>query len=784
MQKSVFGCWGHAFTRKFFHMAEDGKFNEYTLPGGVALIEQLLSSKGLVEYRPPDSAWRCEHFELQAFDDKRTKKTYYAAGRRLGFTEGKITPAPGDAEYAVVFDEGLGKVSLPAQDVPLLWASDKVLPDAEIFPQFAQRSFLLLDVDVLRNSGAMISSKISWERSATELIWQLENNPVLSYLRKAPHLLITFAEDGAVYIEREREKTGPCLVLAHGSGEGFLREKIGGTMEDSFAMMTVALALQFPEVITGKKPLRILPVLKAGEGLLTAGYPLDKLCCGELDMAEVETGADEMAFEIPHTPGQNAIDPDFWCICNNVGNKRIFDIACEYVLKGTEIIEGIPTLSFGALTTIDRWEIESYRNICNLIDNYVRSDSVRPLSIAVFGAPGTGKSFGVTQIAKNILPGKVEKLEFNVSQFTDNDDLGAAFQQVRDVALEGILPVVFFDEFDSDRSGVQLGWIKNFLMPMQDGKFKDECRDHPLGKCILVFAGGTSASFEEFTRPMLSDNPEEQKKFKDVKGPDFVSRLRGTINILGPNQSDPNDKNYILRRALLLRNFCERRLKLEKGKDAPINANILWAMLLVPKYKHGARSMEAILDMSTIEGNAWEPVSLPFYSQLSLHVDADAFIRLVLREVILNSYMEKLAMAIHDDFRKKNPGAKNNKPWEELTEHIKDTNRDQAKNINNYLTLIGCSYDSGDTPFPSEEKFTAEEIWKIAELSHEIWVKSKTDDGWTYGETNDPVKKTHPLLVDWGDPRLPEEEKQKDKGIAESIIPLLRGIGLRVYRTI
>jgi len=65
-------------------------------------------------------------------------------------------------------------------------------------------------------------------------------------------------------------------------------------------------------------------------------------------------------------------------------------------------------------------------------------------------------------------------------------------------------------------------------------------------------------------------------------------------------------------------------------------------MLLVPKYKHGARSMEAILDMSRIEGNAWEPThgSQPpchftFYSQLSIHVDADAFIKLVLREVIL-----------------------------------------------------------------------------------------------------------------------------------------------------
>ena len=64
-------------------------------------------------------------------------------------------------------------------------------------------------------------------------------------------------------------------------------------------------------------------------------------------------------------------------------------------------------------------------------------------------------------------------------------------------------------------------------------------------------------------------------------------------------------------------------------------------------------------------------------------------------------------------------------PWEELTEHIKDSNRDQAKNFSKYLTLVECSYDSGDMPFPSEENFNKEEIEKIAKLAHEIWVKGK-----------------------------------------------------------
>jgi hypothetical protein len=817
MEKVTFGCLGHAFNRSFIYTEKNGKFNEFILPGGSALIQQLLADKALSQYNPLTKDFRCERFELKQFEDRQTKKSYYAINRYLGYTEGETTSSFFDAKYLVVSDQGLGTITFPSGNIPVLWSSDKKLPDKEIIGNIAERCFLLLDANILRSNGAMISTKISWERSVTELLWQLKNNPDLSYLCKASHILITFAEDGAVYINRENNKLTASLVLAHGNGEGFLRSKINGSIRDSFALMTVALALQFPEVIAKKKSLQILPVLKAAENLFIHGYPIENLCEGKLDMQETESDLKEIRFSIPFDQEQDFIDPDFWCISNNASNKRIFDLACEYVLKGAKVIEGLPLLSFGALTTIDRWEIEAYRNVCNLIENYIGSDSIRPLSIAVFGTPGSGKSFGVTQIAKNILPGKVEKLEFNVSQFVNNTDIGIAFQKVRDVTLEGKLPLVFFDEFDSDRDSIQLGWVKLFLMPMQDGKFKDESGEHPLGKCILVFAGGTSSSFEEFSQPMTSNNPEEQKKFKDIKGPDFVSRLRGTINVLGPNQTNTNDKNYILRRALLLRSLCERKLNMKKGGDAPLNKNILWAMLLVPKYKHGARSMEAILDMSCIEGNVWEPVSLPFYSQLSLHVDADAFIRLVLREVILNSYTEKLAACIHQDYLAKMIANKNvNHPsavsWDELPEEFKESNRNQAGDITVKLRSVGYEYDSGDTPFASIEQFDNETILQLAQNEHIRWWNEKLANGWKYMSLNEgfeKAKKTFSekewnsfyivqqkdiaikemrkeklshLLIGWDE--LEECEKQKDIDSVKNIIPMMRSVGLRIYKAV
>jgi RyR domain len=46
------------------------------------------------------------------------------------------------------------------------------------------------------------------------------------------------------------------------------------------------------------------------------------------------------------------------------------------------------------------------------------------------------------------------------------------------------------------------------------------------------------------------------------------------------------------------------------------------------------------------------------------------------------------------------------------------------------------------------------------EQSHESWCKFKTDNGWVLGDVKDEVKKTHPLLVSYGD--LPESARIKD----------------------
>jgi hypothetical protein len=43
---------------------------------------------------------------------------------------------------------------------------------------------------------------------------------------------------------------------------------------------------------------------------------------------------------------------------------------------------------------------------------------------------------------------------------------------------------------------------------------------------------------------------------------------------------------------------------------------------------------------------------------------------------------------------------------------------------------------------------------------HNVWVRHKLDQGWTYGEKKDQEAKTHPLLVLFD--QLPKDEQRKD----------------------
>ena len=218
-------------------------------------------------------------------------------------------------------------------------------------------------------------------------------------------------------------------------------------------------------------------------------------------------------------------------------------------------------------------------------------------------------------------------------------------------------------------------WLQYLLAPMQDGEFREGQLVHPIGKCVFVFAGGTSYDMENFGPS--DENSEEYKKFKMLKGPDFTSRLNGYLNVLGPNKrqiydrktrnwvddKNPEDICFPVRRALLMRVMLEY----SKNDKLDIDKGLLTAFIEIDKYKHGARSLETILLLTKRDGaKTLRRSDLPPREQMSLHVNYDKFIDLVNRDLPFKLNREVIAPSIHGFYRKlgmRKVGSKTNPRW-------------------------------------------------------------------------------------------------------------------------
>ncbi|MGD0879035.1 MAG: RyR domain-containing protein [Anaerolineales bacterium] len=456
----------------------------------------------------------------------------------------------------------------------------------------------------------------------------------------------------------------------------------------------------------------------------------------------------------------------------------------------------MPWGQFGDLLTVDRQEVESYRSIRNLVGEYAKQKKIsRPLSIAVFGRPGSGKSFGVTEMAKSLLPDQIITITFNLSQFDSLADLLSAMHQVRDIGLSGKLPLVFWDEFDTSLADTPLGWLRYFLAPMQDGKFQEGQISHPIGRAIFVFAGGTSSSMSEFDKGT-------DESFKSAKGPDFTSRLKGFINVLGPNPIKGNgeDPYFIIRRAILLRSSLKRGtpqlFEKHDGKDLlNVDHSVLRALLRIGQYKHGARSIESVLSMSQLANKTiFERSCLPFESQLDLHVDGKYFLSLVQQPVLEGEMLESLAEAAQEIYcegqrangfkygPKTDQVLKTNNalvPFAELAEDLKEANRLNVRDIPGKLEVAGyimVPARSNEPPF----NFPGEPLEMLAETEHERWMQFKLVEGWKYASKTDNVKKMHNCLVPWD--KLPNLEKDKDRDLVRGIPMILARAGYAIVK--
>ena len=102
------------------------------------------------------------------------------------------------------------------------------------------------------------------------------------------------------------------------------------------------------------------------------------------------------------------------------------------------------------------------------------------------------------------------------------------------------------------------------------------------------------------------------------------------------------------------------------------------------------------------------------------------------------------------------------RPWDSISEHHKDQNRQQAEDTMRKPAAIGYRVvrkeDLRGNPISS---FTDKEIEVLAQMEHLRWCASKWLAGWKCGPKKDDQAMTHPCLVPWED--LSEAERDKDR---------------------
>lgn len=662
-----------------------------------------------------------------------------------------------------------------------------------------ERLVVVVSAGEIHKSVARLSGGLSWDETLETLIHELHHK--LADLCKCRHLLVTFESEGGVWVNfKEGEEPEYQLVYSAASIEGEQRQATTGSAFGFLSCVTAAVVWQ----LTMAEPDETPDLAAALEGGLSATY--DLLATGHGLVRDRPKGfpAERLANVIKHPTRRYSraiprkpLIPG-WSLLQEA--QRHHDPAYELgrlvVKYGPIALDSLPHLAIGNLITVGRREIESLRTLSQVISRYKEhSSGKKPLSIGVFGPPGSGKSFAVKQLAKNLV-GTKGWMEFNLSQFDTPSDLIGAFHQIRDRVLQGLLPVAFFDEFDSQN----YRWLQYLLAPMQDGFFQEGQITHPLGKCIFAFAGGTSWTFGTFGPPPPTpgspDETEEYTDFRLKKGPDFQSRLDGYLDVIGPNQrlipmdagcskhpaeqyssgrpfiTDAEDLYFPIRRALMIRGAfgCAPDAKLE------IDEGLVAALLQVKTYRHGSRSLNKILQPLVNDyPDAIHASLLAPADELAMHTNSEDFLKLVdetteRAEVpqLSDAVAQKIAPQIHGVWNRL--GMKEGWDTKDVKYAALDkfkvlSNEQAAKGMPRILALVGLELEDG-TDITAQDRAEVQQhieyhLELLAKAEHARWMQWHLDNDWEYAPTTNEEKQRHNCLVAYQ--KLDDENKNKDR---------------------
>jgi len=118
--------------------------------------------------------------------------------------------------------------------------------------------------------------------------------------------------------------------------------------------------------------------------------------------------------------------------------------------------------------------------------------------------------------------------------------------------------------------------------------------------------------------------------------------------------------------------------------------------------------------------------------------------------------------------------------WDGLPDVLKESNRDQARDIEQKLRSIGYAVEKAAGEAVESVNLSDDEIETLARMEHGRWNVERLASGWRLGERKDIARRISPHLVAWSE--LPESIRDYDREAVRRIPELLAGKGFRVRK--
>ncbi|KAM3423156.1 hypothetical protein BST61_g608 [Cercospora zeina] len=652
---------------------------------------------------------------------------------------------------------------------------------------------VIIDADDLRAEGISLSRSLSWEQTTEDFVRNLGSNGRLDTLVTCPNLIVRFGNQAIIH-HRGRDATDPKLHFDPRTVEA--RSGGNGHMTELTSAFIAGFALGFADSSPPDTDRGIRLGISASNAMDAHGFAVtaDDTAPNYPIKQIIAQLAAEKKFSSVSIPSGRISSGDSWRIFDAVTGDPA-EVARQIVTVGAEkTLARCPAQRFGNLLSVERSEQESLRAIVDAVQERLTFETSQPTSIGILGPPGSGKKFVAANLAKHFSQNaSVKQLTFN-GRLLRLEDLIALCHTIRDNTASGLLTVVCFENFESilePRNEL----LNSFLVMMRDGHFTDRGHVRSLGHPLLFFlVNQEPPSFQMDGTPTPTVAEIGERRMLDES--QLLDSVHGVVRILGPNQTGQFDKMFPIRRALMLRQMLMHKFPhLEVDGKIKIDDAVLHALLLVPSFKHGLRSLDKIISTSRLSHKTKFDVSaLPPEEQIQLHVDGRIFMSFLRSPKLPPQLRERLAQGLFVAYKKKRvemartPTEKaelESDPsmydWDELAPELKESTRSQADDIPRKLRAVNCFMLNQDRkePLIHVPEFTTEELDMLSEMEHERFNAERLQRQWRMGPRSSG-KRTTPFLVPWRD--LTQDWKDVDRVMVECVPRVLSTAGWKIYR--